>query len=113
MSEFPLDTFQTATVDAGGIATTLGIGPVKYGETWEVKRYSISLTTGTGKCTVYRNEVKPTRQIDYTTAGDGDTSENESIRLQVGDKIIVQWTEADPGAIGTITFAGTVNFKGR
>jgi hypothetical protein len=113
MADYPLDTFQQATVDASGIATTLGIGPVRYGETWDVGRWSVSLTEGRGECRVYRGAVSPTRQLDVTTSGEGDTSENNSITLQTGERIIAQWTEATPGAIGVVTFGGTIHIRRR
>lgn len=97
---------QTATVDSDGTATTVGYGPVQYGDEYEILRYSINLSEGTGKCTLYRDYVSTSRQADYTRSGQGDTSENNSIKLRVGNTLIAQWTDATPGAIATIVYYG-------
>lgn len=101
---------QIKIVNASGVATTDGVGPSGFGEEWNIERYSITLSTGGGICRVYKNIISVQGfhgQIDYTNDGDGSTSENNSVRLKMGEKIFVQWTEATPGATATATIFGT------
>lgn len=116
MTTLDLDTVAQATVDANGTATTLGVGPSRYKEKWIIDRYSISLANGEGSiCRVYEGYVDARRQRDYTQQGEGDTAANASLELQVGDKLVVQWTGATSaiGNVATVTFRGSIELPNR
>lgn len=116
MSTLDLDISRQATVDANGVATTLPIGPSQYKERWVIERYSISLSTGAGSiCRLYEGYVDAQRQRDYTQQGEGDTAAGASLELQVGDKLVAQWTGAinAVGNIATIAFRGTIELPDR
>ena len=108
-----LDESPVATVGADGVATTLPIGPVAQGEEWSEIRYSVSLTVGTGRCRVYRGYAGARRQIDFTTRGEGDTSENLTMKLRKGETIVAQWTGATVGAVATFHIEGRKSIPGR
>ncbi len=97
---------QQVIADANGTATTLPVGPVMYRETWKVTRYSINVSEGRAKFRMYRDYVDPQQQIDETDSGESDTSENNSIELQVGGKLVGQWVDATPGAACTLVLYG-------
>lgn len=104
----------TATVDANGVATSNAVGPTYAGESWEVRRYSVSLSSGFGSCDVYKQSVAPGNLIDHTDDGQAATSENNSVQLLPGETIIFQWTECTVvGAIGTVNMSGTRILAGR
>ncbi len=111
-TEYVLVATPMATADANGVATTTPIGPAG-GERWNVTRYSVNLSTGRGVCTVYRNFVSPSSQIDDTTQGQKRTSENNSIELKSGETIIFQWTSATPGAAATANVSGKRYVSGK
>jgi hypothetical protein len=108
-----LSTFLQATLDGSGVGTSVAIGPAQYGESWKITRYTTTLTAGTATCTVYRDYVAPAKALDVTDTGEGETSENNSITLRAPEKILVQWTDGTPGAIGVLTLTGIVTRLGR
>lgn len=112
-TEYALDESPQATVGADGVAETLPIGPNAQGEEWSEIFYSISLTAGTGTCRVYKGFASARRQIDFTSKGEGDTSEQLSLKLRRGETILARWTGATPGAIATFHIEGARRVPGR
>ena len=117
MTTLNLDISVQATVDANGVATTVPVGPSLYQERWSIERYSISLANGVGSiCRLYEGYVDPQRQRDYTQQGEGDTAANASLQLQVGDRLVAQWTGVGAmgiGTVATIAYRGTIELPNR
>lgn len=112
-TEYALDESPQVTIDANGEGETTPIGPVNQGEEWSDIFYSISLSTGTGTCRVYKGFASARRQVDFTTKGEGDTSEQATMKLRRGDVILARWTGATPGAVATFHIEGTRRVPGR
>lgn len=111
MIELPLSDSRSATLDANGDATVVGVGPVRYGESWVVTLFSVS-TTSRCTFTVHRgNDTAPQYQIDGTARGDLDTSQT-NIALNTGEKISFKWSGGTPGSIGSVRFEGVIKLRG-
>lgn len=112
LAEYRLAESRSVTLDGGGGATVVGVGPVVYGESWRVERISVN-TTSRCKFTVHRgNDTSPQYQIDGTVRGDLDTSET-SLPLMTGETISFKWDGGTAGASGTVRIEGTRTVKGR
>ena len=109
MSVLPLVATVNVTFDANGNGSVY-IGPQVYGETWDIKRISISTSSGPAatRFYLYLNTIQPSAQIDSTYSGDQDTSET-NIHLQTLDKVYGSWTNGVVGAVGTMVVTGTKN----
>lgn len=100
-----LDAFGQATV--AGNTASIRIGP--RGESWNVTLVTVKATTKVleSVCTVYLNSVGDPfiRDITYT-GSTGDTSDTQ-YDLRDGDALYFVWTNADNGAVVTVTLRGT------
>lgn len=101
----------TATFVAGGIATAElrnnGLSR------WHIKLINVTTASSTQtRCTVYRGEVNPRNQLDYTKTGNGDTSPTD-ITVQPGEYVTVQWTFGTVGAIAVVRIEGEEILRGR
>lgn len=102
----PLDTNRSAIFGATGVAR-LEIGPVVFGETWRVRRMTV--TTGSLANTdarVYLNAEIDSRMVAGSYSGDRDFNETD-VTLQTLDKLIVVWVDGTPGAIASFLLQGT------
>lgn len=112
MAKYQLAESRTVVLDGKGSAAVLGIGPVRYGESWVIHRFSVNAPA---KCrvTVHRGYgVDPTTQIDATNRGDLDTSET-NIALQSGEQISIKWSNGTPGNTCIIRIEGDRILAGR
>lgn len=112
-TEYALDESPVVTIGADGTGETVPIGPSAQGEVWHQLRYSVSLSAGVGTCRVYRGFASSLRQIDVTTKGQGDTSDNPTMELRKGEFIVAKWTGATVGAIATFHIEGRRTIPGR
>lgn len=111
MIELPLSDSRSVTLNINGDASVIGVGPVRYGESWVVTLFSVS-TTSRCTFTVHRgNDTSQQYQIDGTARGDLDTSQ-ANIVLQSGQKISFKWSGGTPGSIGSVRFEGTIKLRG-
>lgn len=97
------------TAGSDGIATTQ-LGPERAGESWVVKRMSVTSTSVTlvPTCKVYRGRVVPSAIIDGTYTGTFDINDLSSpIQLLPGDILTAQWTGSDVGSTCVFTLEGT------
>jgi hypothetical protein len=102
----PLDTNRTAVFNAAGIAR-LEIGPVVFGETWRIRRMTVSTSsTANTDARVYLNAEIDTRMVAGSYSGDRDFNETD-ITLQTLDKLIVVWVDGTPGANASFLLQGT------
>jgi hypothetical protein len=102
----PLDTNRTAMFNAAGVAR-LEIGPVVFGETWRVRRMTVSTSsTANTDARVYLNAEIDTRMVAGSYSGDRDFNETD-ITLQNLDKLIVVWVDGTPGANASFLLQGT------
>lgn len=108
MTTLPLAESKNATADAAGTAT-VSLGPLRAFEKWVITRTTVSSTSANDVPTakVYRGAVQPSRLIDGSYDGTFDTSDTR-IELMSGDKIVVEWTGSDVGAVCTATIEGEV-----
>jgi hypothetical protein len=112
-TEYRLQESRSATCDANGTVAITQVGPVRAGERWRIRRFSVSTTSG-GTFTVFRgNDVSsPSNQLDYTERAEGDTSETD-ISLMPGETISFLWDDCDASAVGTVRFEGDRFVPGR
>lgn len=102
----PLDTNRTAIFSALGIAR-LEIGPVIFGETWRVRRMTVSTTSAANTdVRVYLNAEIDSRMVAGSYSGDRDFNETD-ITLQTLDRFIVVWVSGTPGALASFLVQGT------
>lgn len=105
MAEFQLAETRAVTLDGSGNAVALGVGPVRYGESWVVTRFSVNSSS---KCrlTVHRGfGVDPSTQIDGTDRGDLDTSET-NVTLMTGDSLSFKWSKGTAGTTSVVRIEG-------
>jgi hypothetical protein len=102
----PLDTNRTAVFNAAGVAR-LEIGPVVFGETWRVRRMTVSTSSAANTdARVYLNAEIDTRMVAGSYSGDRDFNETD-ITLQNLDRLIVVWVDGTPGANASFLLQGT------
>lgn len=88
---------------ADGTATIV-LGPVPSGEIWLIDRYIVvsdnGLPTATLNCFVYDGAITdPTSQIDFTTIGNNNVSDNaQPVLLFPNNSLTFYWTGGTPGA---------------
>lgn len=106
--QIPLMTSASVTFDSNGNGT-VSLSPQISGTSWNVKRISISTSSGPAGTLfyLYMNHVTPASQIDATYSGDQDTSET-NIDMKSLDTIFGVWKSGKPGAVGTMVLTGTV-----
>lgn len=94
----PLDTNASASFDSTGVAR-VRIGPKVFGETWRVRRMTVSTSTTGGEtdARVYLNSEIATRMVAGSYSGNQDFNETD-ITLQTLDELIVVW---QGGTVGT------------
>jgi len=98
------------TLDAAGRAQ-LSVGPSRAFETWEVSRVAVQ-TSGAIKPAVrlYWYSEVTTSFIDGTRSGNADVGEySPPLHVTPGQSILAVWTGGSVGAIGSITFDGSVS----
>lgn len=101
-----LKVFGQVTLDGSGNGTvTLAVPGI---ERWNVKNYSVSVSSDTVEPTaiVYRNTVAATAQISGTRAGSNDTDDAVNKLLQPGERLICVWTGGDAGAVAAFNCGG-------
>lgn len=112
MIELPLSDSRSVILDANGEATVIGVGPVRFEESWVITLFSVS-TSSRCTFTVHRgNDPTAQYQIDGTAKGDLDTSDT-NIALLAGQTISFKWSDGTPGATGSVRFEGTIKLRGR
>lgn len=110
-TEYRLEVSRTITIGSNGEGTATGIGPTRAGERWEIRNTSVSATA---PCTFadYRgNDRNPSRQIDYTRQGIGDSS-NTVILLKPQETLSCKFS-GTAGVVGTVVFEGSYFVPGR
>lgn len=110
-TEYRLEVSRSVTIAANGVGSASGIGPEKPGERWEIKNTSVSATA---RCTFadYRgNAIVANRQIDFTSTGDGDSSDTV-ISLNPQETLSFAF-RGIAGTVGTVVFTGSRFVPGR
>jgi hypothetical protein len=102
----PLDTNRNTTFGLNGVAR-LEIGPVVFGETWRIRRMTVSTdSTSNTDVRVYLNAEIDSRMVAGSYSGDRDFNETD-ITLQTLDKLIVVWVDGTPGSHASFLLQGT------
>ena len=94
------------TVVVGGTAT-IQYGP--HGESWHITRTAVSASSHVSEAmlNIYRGQVGALYgEDDSYTGSTGDTSDT-MFDLVDGESLYAVWTQADEGAIVTLTISGT------
>ena len=88
---------QSAVINGVGRAE-IALGPVVYGQNWQVNRVTIS-GDGADKPTfrMYKTVESNTTFLDGSRNGNGDSSET-NIQVFCMDRILCVWTNGTPGA---------------
>lgn len=104
--ERPLDTNRNAVFNSVGVAR-LEIGPTVFGESWRVRRMTVSTDSVTDTdVKVYLNADIDSRMVAGSYSGNRDFNETD-ITLQTLDKLIVIWTDGNPGSNVSFLLQGT------
>jgi hypothetical protein len=87
---------------AGGVAQ-VQFGPVPDDRLWFLERLAVSCNSSSATtCTLYLDIIDPTHALDYTPAGNFDIADEAApIQLPTGSTLLVVWSNASAGAIGT------------
>lgn len=111
MSTWALDTSRSARFDAGGIAR-LFIGPQVFGESWRVRRMTVSTdSTSDTDARVYIGLENDSRMVAGTYSGNRDFNETDITLLSL-DTFIVVWDGGNPGANAIFYVQGTASRAG-
>jgi hypothetical protein len=106
MVQRPLDTNVTGIFGDDGFARVF-IGPRVYGETWRVRRMTVSTDSASDTdARVYLNNEIPSRMVAGSYSGNRDFNETD-ITLQTLDTFIVVWDGGQPGARADFLIQGT------
>lgn len=91
-----------ATVGAAGSAEVT-LGPSGAWASWSIVAVSVTLSTGPGEARIYSGHVSAASFIEGTYSGDRDTSTwpAGSLVLDAGERLVIRWTGATPGATAT------------
>ncbi|MBN9327979.1 hypothetical protein [Cellulomonas sp. 73-145] len=89
---------------AGGVATAQ-FAQLDTSELWLVDHAVVSCTSSTATSVRwYRDSVDPRRLLDGSNSGNFDVADwPQSLQVQPGASLLVQWSGASAGAIGTCT----------
>lgn len=110
-TEYRLEVSRTVTIAANEEGIVTGIGPQAAGERWVINNTSVS-ATGVCRFSDYRgNGTDPSRLIDYTSQGAGDSSDTV-ITLEAQETISCKFDGA-AGIIGTVVLSGSRFVRGR
>ncbi len=102
----PLDTNARAVFNTAGEAR-LRIGPTVFGETWRVRRMTVSSDSlADTDARVYLNAEVDSRMIAGSWSGNRDFNETD-VTLQTLDQLIVVWVSGTTGANATFVLQGT------
>lgn len=111
MSTWALDTSRSAKFDAAGIAR-LFIGPMVFGETWRVRRMTVSSDSPADTdARVYIGLENDSRMVAGTWSGNRDFNETD-ITLMTLDQFIVVWEGGTPNSNATFLLQGTTSRPG-
>jgi hypothetical protein len=101
---------EIAQGDEGGGVVVAIFGPVPLGFTWEVDRAVVSSTSSTvTEARMFKDVVANHNLVSGSAAGNFDEADySEPIRLQGGQRLIVRWTGASPGARSTARAEGRI-----
>lgn len=111
-TEYTLDAFAQATLNASGTGSQINIGPTAPNERWVIEFLSAS-GSAPAKLQVMRgNSFDGSRQLDVTTKAQADSS-NTSIKLQSGERISFWWTSGTPGAVMMCSIQGSRFVRGK
>lgn len=92
-----------APAGANGLITAT-YDPVPAGQLWKVERMTIECTSSTQTIAlVYVGQAAPQNLVDGTEAGNLDFGEGVPILVPGSLSLIIVWTGASVGAIGTVT----------
>lgn len=95
------------TMDAlGGGAIVLG--PERGQEYWTITRIAVQNTSAAqSQCAIYRDVISTQTLLFGSRAGNQDVASGDPpLELQPSSRIIVAWTDATPGAVGTVVLEG-------
>jgi hypothetical protein len=108
----PLDTNRTVIFDSSGIARVI-IGPTVYGETWRVRRMTVSSDSAADSdAKVYLNSEVDSRLVAGSFSGNRDFNETD-ITMQTLDRFICVWSGGTPGARASFLLQGVSERVGR
>lgn len=102
LSDYRQTPATSAPAPASGVASVI-FGPVPDNELWLLDRISVSCTSAAVTvCTLYLDLVDPQHALDYTPSGNYDIADEASpIQIPSSSSLIVQWTGASLGAVGS------------
>lgn len=108
--QVPLNTSIPVKLDGTG-AGTAKIGPIGARESWTPETVSVSAssTTNEALCKIYIGDDTSQRNfVDGTFSGSsGDSTQNVTGPIRLGQYVFALWTGGDAGAIATLTVIGT------
>lgn len=106
MAEQRLGVSATATVGSDGIATVT-VQPLRSFTTWFVEGMTVANTSTVNSptATVYRGSVSASNRVDATYSGRQDQSDTHLTVLN-GERLLCQWTKADPNSVCVFTVYG-------
>jgi len=112
--ETELDLYQqyAVTLDSLGNGTITGVGPVVYGERWEIEatQTTVPNSVALSQLTIFLQGQSA--MVEGTNAGNLDNSDTK-FSLRNGQFLRYQYTGGDAGAIGQITIRGRRFIRGR
>jgi len=105
-------------VSASVVLDGSGSGFVQFqatGEKLEINNTAVSanITTPEAIAKVYKNQIGQLYLIAGSYAGSTGDNNNDTIRLNDGDKLFVVWTGGAPGATAVATISGWASIPGR
>ena len=92
-------------------AGTASVGPLSFGEYWDVAAVSVRCATNANEatCSIYAGADSSSRNfVDATTWGStGDSTSNVGNQVRVGNQVFAVWTGGDVGTQAYVTVSGT------
>lgn len=101
----------SVTIDALSTGWINDVGPTQSSERWEIDSIQ-TVCTSVAQSRLFVFRQGRNRLVEGTYSGNLDTS-NTNIRLQPGERLNFNYTQADVASIGTITITGRQFLQGR
>lgn len=104
-TEYRLDTAASATIDVNGNGRHTNIGPTMPGERWMIEILGANGPARSKLYVIRGNSFDLSRQLDYTSRADGDTSA-ANITLLAGEHISFFWIGGTTGSFMRCSISG-------
>lgn len=106
MSSSPLTETYTVKLDGSG-SGSVSFGPTRTRQRWTAP-LTLAVTTSTATLVPTAVVTMGAQTLGTSYTGSADSDDLPNVTVYPGQRITVQWTGGDPGAIASATIIGTV-----